>query len=76
MNFCSNGDKINYVEEALKCKESREAKAILFGLTGNGAYDLSAYMNYQSGTMQDYAPTNEELEKGFATLPKIPGIQE
>ena len=64
------------VEEALKCKEAGEAKTILFGLTGNGAYDLSAYMNYQSGTMQDYAPTNEELEKGFATLPKIPGIQE
>ena len=47
----------------------------MFGLTGNGAYDLTAYMNYKSGNMQDYAPTDEELENGFATLPKIPGVQ-
>ena len=64
------------IDEAKRCKEAGEAKTILFGLTGNGAYDLAAYMNYKAGNMQDYAPTDEELEKGFATLPKIPGIQE
>ena len=64
------------IDEAKKCKETGEAKTILFGLTGNGAYDLAAYMNYKAGNMQDYAPTDEELEKGFASLPKIPGIQE
>ncbi|NLK36817.1 MAG: TrpB-like pyridoxal phosphate-dependent enzyme [Epulopiscium sp.] len=64
------------IQEAKKCKETGESKTILFGLTGNGAYDLAAYMNYHSGKMEDYAPTDEELEKGFATLPKIPGIQE
>jgi len=63
------------IAEALKCKETGEAKTILFGLTGNGSFDLAAYMNYQSGNMVDYAPTDEELEQGFATLPKIPGIQ-
>lgn len=29
-----------------------EAKTILFGLTGTGSYDISAYMNYNDGTME------------------------
>ena len=63
------------IDEALRCKESGEAKTILFGLTGTGNYDMQAYMDYKAGRMNDYIPTDEELEKGFATLPKIPGIQ-
>ena len=64
------------IDEALKCKETGEEKTILFGLTGNGSFDLAAYMNYLDNNIQDYAPTDEELQKGFDTLPKIPGIQE
>ncbi|WP_343209307.1 TrpB-like pyridoxal phosphate-dependent enzyme [Anaerolentibacter hominis] len=59
------------MDEALKCKETGEKKKILFGLTGTGYFDMSAYMAYQNHTMTDYVPTDEELEKGFATLPKI-----
>lgn len=64
------------IDEALKCKESGEAKTILFGLTGNGSYDLAAYMKYNENAIEDYSPSDEELAIGFATLPKIPGIQE
>lgn len=64
------------VDEALKCKQMGESKTILFGLTGSGNYDLASYMSYNDGTMKDYAPTAEELQKGFDTLPKIPQIQE
>ena len=64
------------VQEALKCKESGEAKTILFGLTGTGYFDMYAYQSYMDGTMKDYIPTDAELEKSFARLPKIPGIQE
>lgn len=63
------------IDEALKCKETGEKKTILFGLTGTGYFDLSAYMAYNEGSMQDYVPTDEELEKGFAGIPVIPGIQ-
>ena len=63
------------IQEAEKCKQSGEAKTILFGLTGNGAFDLAAYMSYKSGNMQDYSPSEEELAQGFSTLPTIPGIQ-
>ncbi len=59
------------IDEALKCKETGEAKTILFGLSGTGYFDLSAYMAYQNGTMQAYTPTDEELAKGLAGLPKV-----
>ena len=32
------------IDEALKCKETGEAKTILFGLTGTGYFDMSAYV--------------------------------
>ena len=56
------------MDEALKCKETGEAKTIIFGLSGTGYFDLTAYGSYNSGNMTDYVPTDEELEKGFATL--------
>ena len=57
------------IDEALKCKETGEEKVILFGLTGTGYFDMVAYENYLSGTMTDYIPTDEDLERGFATIP-------
>jgi len=63
------------IDVALECKERGEAKTILFGLTGNGNFDLGAYMQYNEGAMDDYVPTDEELEKGFASIPKIPVAQ-
>lgn len=64
------------IDEAIKCKETGEAKTILFGLTGTGYFDMQAYMLYESGKMSDYIPTDEDLKKGFDALPVIPGIQE
>jgi len=63
------------IDEALKCKQSGESKTILFGLTGTGYFDMSAYSAYNEGRMTDHIPTDEELESGFSKLPKIPGIQ-
>jgi tryptophan synthase beta chain len=63
------------IDEALKCKETGEAKTILFGLTGTGYFDMMAYTAYIEGSMTDYIPTDADLEIGFSQLPKIPGIQ-
>ena len=63
------------IDEALKCKETGEKKTILFGLTGTGYFDMTAYNAYLEGSMSDYIPTDEDLQKGFDELPKIPGIQ-
>ncbi len=59
------------IDEALKCRETGEQKDILFGLTGTGYFDLKAYEQFNDGTMTDYIPTDEDLAKGFAGLPKI-----
>ncbi len=59
------------IDEALKCKETGEEKTIVFGLTGTGYFDLAAYMNYNSGEMSDQIPTDEDLQRGFDSLPNI-----
>lgn len=59
------------IDEALKCKETGEAKTILFGLTGTGYFDMTAYSRYNSGDMSDYIPTDEELQKGFDSMPHV-----
>jgi tryptophan synthase beta chain len=59
------------IDEAIKCKEAGEKKTIIFGLSGTGYFDLTAYMSYNNGTMTDYIPSDEDLEKGFSSLPKV-----
>ena len=59
------------IDEALKCKETGEEKTILFGLTGTGYFDMMAYEKFHDGKMVDYAPTEEELQKGFSYLPNM-----
>ena len=59
------------IDEALKCKETGEEKTIVFGLTGTGYFDLVAYEKFHDGKMDDYIPTDEELAKFRANLPKV-----
>ena len=57
------------IDEAMKCKETGEAKTILFGLAGTGYFDMAAYEAYHNGTMRNHIPTDEELQIGFDTIP-------
>jgi tryptophan synthase beta chain len=59
------------IDEALKCRETGEEKTIIFGLTGTGYFDMTAYESYNDGTMVDYIPTDAELEASFAKIPKV-----
>ncbi|MBQ6426323.1 MAG: TrpB-like pyridoxal phosphate-dependent enzyme [Clostridia bacterium] len=59
------------IDEAEKCRETGEAKTIVFGLTGTGYFDMVAYEKYHDGKMDDYIPTDEELEASFSQLPRI-----
>ena len=63
------------VNEALKCRETGEEKTILFGLTGTGYFDMTAYDNFNKGNMSDYIPSDEELKRSIDAIPVIPGIQ-
>jgi tryptophan synthase beta chain len=59
------------IDEAMKCKETGEEKTIVFGLTGTGYFDMFAYERFHDGKMDDYVPTDAEIEKGFSRLPKM-----
>ncbi len=59
------------IDEAMKCKETGEAKNIVFGLTGTGYFDMYAYQKFNDGIMSDYIPTDEEIEKALAKLPEF-----
>ena len=63
------------IDEALRCRETGEEKTILFGLTGTGYFDMTAYQAFNDGKMTDYIPTDEELAQSIATLPKVPGME-
>ncbi len=64
------------IDEALRCKESGQKETILFGLTGTGFFDMSAYTRFNEGTMTDTIPTDEQLQASFDTLPKVPGLDD
>ena len=61
------------IDEALKCKESGQAKNIVFGLTGTGYFDMVAYQKFNDGEMNDYIPTDEDIAKSLAQLPQVQG---
>jgi tryptophan synthase beta chain len=61
------------IDEALKCKESGEAKTILLAHSGHGHVDMAAYEAYLSGKLQDYSYPEEKVKEALAHLPTVPG---
>jgi tryptophan synthase beta chain len=59
------------IDEALKCRESGEAKTILIGHSGHGLVDMAAYEKYLSGQLEDYEYPKEKVEESLGELPEI-----
>lgn len=59
------------MDEALKCKESGEAKVIVFNNSGHGHFDLAAYERYLSGSLEDYSYPEEKIKEALESLPKV-----
>lgn len=59
------------IDEAIKCRESGEAKTILFNLSGHGHFDMSAYEAYLSGKLMDYALDEEVLHAAEEAIPAV-----
>ena len=59
------------ITEAKKCKETGEAKTILFNLSGHGFLDLGAYESYINNNLEDYKLPDEVIMRYFADLPVI-----
>jgi len=59
------------IKEALKCKESGEAKTILFCLSGHGFVDMGSYDRYFTGEISDFNLSNEEIAKFIESADKL-----
>jgi tryptophan synthase beta chain len=61
------------IDQALKAKENKEKKTILFNFSGHGFFDLLAYKEFMEGDLKDYEMPTEEIEKALSTedMPKI-----
>ena len=59
------------IDEALRCKESGEAKVIAFNLSGHGHFDLGAYERYMNGELEDYEYPADRVREALADLPKV-----
>jgi tryptophan synthase beta chain len=59
------------IDEALKCKETGEAKTILLAHSGHGHVDMAAYEAYFAGKLQDYEYPKEKIEAALKELPEV-----
>lgn len=59
------------INEALKCKDEGTQKTILFNLSGHGLVDMASYDQFLAGDLQNYALSDEDIEKNVSKLEKL-----
>ena len=59
------------IDEALKCKETGEAKTILFNLSGHGHFDMTAYDAYINGKLDDFELDQSVIDAAESKIPKV-----
>ncbi len=59
------------IDEALICKQTGEAKTILFNLSGHGHFDMASYDKYFKGELEDYDYPEQAVEEAMLRLPKV-----
>ncbi|WP_456432392.1 TrpB-like pyridoxal phosphate-dependent enzyme [Thermosulfuriphilus sp.] len=60
------------IDEALKAKESRQEKVIVFNFSGHGHFDLAAYDDFLEGKLEDYEYPEEKIREALEKLSKFP----
>lgn len=59
------------MDEALRCRESGEAKVIAFNASGHGHFDMASYEKYFSGELEDYEYPEEKIREALERLPGV-----
>jgi tryptophan synthase beta chain len=59
------------IDEALRCRQTGQAKTILFNLSGHGNLDLAAYDDYFAGKLSDFEYPDSKIRESLTRLPKI-----
>lgn len=60
------------IDEAIRCRDAKEGKTVLFNLSGHGFFDLTAYDSYLAGGLEDFEYPEEKIEEALAQLPNVP----
>jgi len=60
------------IDEALKCKQSGEARTLFSNLSGHGHFDMASYDKFFSKELEDYAYPAEAIEEALHHLSKVP----
>jgi tryptophan synthase beta chain len=62
------------VDEALVCKETKQARCIVMNFSGHGHFDLAAYDGFLEGKLKDVeTDPGEMIAKALAELPRLQG---
>ncbi len=59
------------IDEALEARELGQSRVILFGLSGHGHFDLSAYERYLAGQLEDYEYPAARVREALAAVPRV-----
>jgi tryptophan synthase beta chain len=57
------------MDEAIRCRETKEEKCIVFNYSGHGHFDLAAYDNYLEGKLVDFEYPANEIAEALKCLP-------
>jgi tryptophan synthase beta chain len=61
------------IDEAIKCKETKEEKCIVFNFSGHGYFDINAYDQYLESKLEDVDYADEMIKKTLEEIKKLPG---
>jgi tryptophan synthase beta chain len=53
------------IDEAIRCKEEGESRAIVLGFSGHGHFDMAAYDAYVAGELPDYKMSDETIREAL-----------
>src|ERR1700694_4997319 len=61
-------------QEAAAAREAGEKRVILFGLSGHGHFDMSAYDAYFAGKLEDIELSQSRIDAAIEELPRVPAM--
>jgi tryptophan synthase beta chain len=59
------------IDEAVKCREAKEEKVIVFNLSGHGHFDMASYDAYLDGKLEDYEYPEAKIREALKRLPNL-----
>jgi len=59
------------IDEAIKCREAKKEKCIVFNFSGHGFFDLAAYDAFLEGKLEDYSYPEEKIKEAMKAIPAV-----